>query len=48
MAQKDSDYSNVTPLSDIIDAFTSLTGPKIQTSYHSQQVSLQEILHKVK
>lgn len=28
VAQKDSDYSNVTPLSDIIDAFTSLTVPK--------------------
>lgn len=28
MAPKDSDYSNVTPLSDIIDAFTSLTVPK--------------------
>eukprot|EP00105_Crassostrea_gigas_P037704 XP_019921852.1 PREDICTED: cell death abnormality protein 1-like [Crassostrea gigas] len=28
VAQKDSDYSNVTPLSDMIDAFTSLTVPK--------------------
>lgn len=28
VAPKDSDYSNVTPLSDIIDAFTSLTVTK--------------------